>query len=116
MKHQKKGRKFGRERNQRRAFMKGLAVALVMKGKIKTTLARAKSLGPYAERLITYGKSANKTTGSRRISAVLPKVAAKKLMMEIAPKYADRNGGYTRIIKIGRRAHDAASMAFIEFV
>ncbi|MDO8522770.1 MAG: 50S ribosomal protein L17 [bacterium] len=116
MKHQKKGRKFGRERNQRRAFMQGLAVALIMKGKIKTTKARAKELRPFIERLITYGKSSNKTTGSRRINAVLPKVAAKKLMIEIATKYADRKGGYTRIIKIGQRPHDAASMAFIEFV
>lgn len=116
MLHQKKGRKFGRERNQRRAFMQGLAVALVMKGKIKTTEARGKALRPYVERLVTYGKSANKTTGSRRINAVLPKVASKKLMTEIAPKYADRNGGYTRIIKIGQRPHDAAHMVFIEFV
>lgn len=116
MKHLKKGRKFGRERNQRRAFMQGLAVALIMKGKIKTTEARAKSLRPFIERLITHGKNANKTVASRSISAVLPKVAAKKLMMEIAPKYIERKGGYTRVIKIGKRPHDAASMAFVEFV
>ncbi len=96
--------------------MQGLAVALVMKGKIRTTEARAKALRPYAERLITYGKTADKILATRRVSAVLPKAASKKLIIEIAPKYADRNGGYTRVIKLGRRPHDAAKMAFIEFV
>lgn len=96
--------------------MKGLAVALVMKGKIKTTEARAKALRPFIERLVTYAKNANKTLASRRVGAVLPKVAAKKLMMEVAPKFSDRKGGYTRVIKIGQRPHDAASMAFVEFV
>ena len=96
--------------------MQGLAVALVMKGKIRTTEARAKALRPFIERLITHGKNANKTVAARSVNAVLPKVAAKKLIMEVVPKYTERKGGYTRVIKIGQRPHDAASMAFVEFV
>ena len=116
MRHQKKGRKFGREKGQRRAFMQSLAVALIMSGKIKTTLARAKSLRPYIERLVTYAKTENKTLAMRKVGAKLPKVATKKLVSTIATKYSERKGGYTRVIKIGRRLGDAAPMAYIEFI
>ncbi|KKT41919.1 MAG: 50S ribosomal protein L17 [Candidatus Giovannonibacteria bacterium GW2011_GWA2_44_13b] len=116
MRHQKVGRKFGREKGQRRAFFKSLAAALVMHGKIKTTLPRAKSLRPYVERLVTYAKIGDKSLALRRVGAVLPKVASKKLVSVIAPKYEERKGGYTRVIKLGRRTGDAAHMAYIEFV
>lgn len=116
MKHQKKGRKFGREKGQRRAFLKSLAVALVMNGKIKTTAARAKELRPYAERLITYAKAEDKSLALRRVGSKLPKTASKKLVSVIATKYSDRKGGYTRVIKLGRRQGDAAPMAYIEFI
>ena len=96
--------------------MKSLATALVMKGKIKTTLARAKELRHFAERLVTYGKMENKISAYRKIGETLSRVAAKKLMVDVVPKYAERNGGYTRIIKLGQRKSDAAHMAFIEFV
>ena len=116
MRHQKVGRKFGREKGQRRAFFKSLAVALVMHGKIKTTLQRAKELRPYAERLVTYAKIADKSLALRRVGAVLPKAASKKLVSIIAPKYVERKGGYTRVTKLGRRRGDAAHMAYIEFI
>lgn len=117
MRHQKKGRKFGREKNQRRAFLKSLAVNLIMHGKIKTTLARAKELRPFAERLVTHVKTHNTLSAEyREVSKFLPKEATKKLVKEIAPKFKERNGGYTRIIRLGQRDGDAAKMAFIEFV
>ena len=116
MKHQKVGRKFGREKGQRKAFFKSLALALIMNGKIKTTLPRAKELRPYAERLVTYAKIADKSLALRSVGAQLPKVASKKLVSVIAPKYAERKGGYTRVIKLGRRQGDAADMAYIEFI
>lgn len=121
MRHQKKGRKFGREKNQRRAFLKSLAVNLIMCGKIKTTLARAKELRPFAERLITHAKTHPPAGGHlsaeyREVRKFLPKEAAKKLVKEVAPKFKERQGGYTRIIRLGQRDGDAAKMAFIEFV
>ena len=116
MRHQKVGRKFGRVKGQRRAFFKSLAVALVMHGKIKTTLTRAKELRHYAERLVTYAKTEDKSSALRKVGSVLPKAASKKLVSQIAPKYIERHGGYTRVTKLGRRRGDAAHMAYIEFI
>jgi len=113
----KKKRKFNRERNQRRAFLKSLAVALITKGKIKTTIARAKELRSVAERLVTHIKRHQAQSAEyRELRKNLPKVAAQKLIKDIAPKYKERNGGYTRIIKLPPRRGDAAKMAFIEFI
>jgi len=116
----KKQRKFHRERNQRRAFLKSLAVALITKGKIKTTIARAKELRSVAERLVTHVKrhpaAAGHSAEYRELRKNLPKVAAQKLVKDIAPKYKERNGGYTRITKLPPRRGDAAKMAFIEFI
>jgi large subunit ribosomal protein L17 len=108
-------RKFGRTTDQRRAFIKGLAANLVINEKIKTTEARAKELRSFAERLVTYAKK-NDIAGRRRVAGILPKAAEKKLVKEIAPRYQDRKGGYTRIIRLGQRMSDGAKMAFIEFV
>lgn len=109
-------RKFHRERNQRKAFLRSLAVALITRGKIKTTLARAKETRSVAERLITYAKKKTPAAAYREITKFINKTAAKKLIKDIAPKYADRAGGYTRIIKIGPRQGDAAKMAYLELV
>jgi|SRR3989344_2779659 len=119
MRHQKKGRKFGREKNQRKALLKSLAVSLISKGKMKTTLARAKELRGVIERLITYVKRHSTTAKSadyHEVNKLLPRGAAKKLINEIAPKYLERPGGYTRIIKLSPRQGDAAKVAIIEFV
>jgi len=108
-------RKFGREKNQRVALMKSLAYALTMEGKIKTTEAKAKSLRPFIEKLITTGKAG--TLASRRL--LVSRVgaeAATKIAKEIAPMYKERAGGYTRITKMVRRASDGALQAVIEFV
>ena len=116
MKHLKKGRKFGRKRGQRKAFLKSLANSLISHGRILTTEARAKELRSFVERLVTYAKKQN-LTGLRLILKKLPKASAYKLYHEIAPRYLDRTGGYTRIIKVTkRRQGDGAKMAYIEFV
>ena len=89
----------------------------IMKGKIKTTIARAKELRSVAERLVTRAKRHQAHSAEyRELRKNLPKAAAQKLVKDIAPKYKERNGGYTRIIKLPPRKGDAAKMAFIEFI
>lgn len=111
----KKGRKFHRETDQRRAFIKSLLEAFIMKEKIKTTLARAKEISGIVEKLITKAKS--QSLGARReISKKLSYRASKKLIDKVAPQYKERNGGYTRILKVGSRRGDGAEMAIIELV
>ena len=89
---------------------------LILKGRIKTTVARAKETRILAERLISYAKVGDKTLAARLILRYMPKNAAKKLMGSIASKYSSRRGGYTRIIKIGQRKGDAAEMAYLELI
>lgn len=115
MAYQKAHRKFGREKNQRVALMKSLVFALTRDGKIKTTEAKAKSLRPFVEKLITLGKK--ETLHSRRIleSRVGVK-AAKIIATNLSVKYKERAGGYTRITKMVRRSSDGAPQAVIEFV
>jgi len=108
-------RKFGRTKDQRRAFLKSLTANLILKEKIKTTEARAKEMRSLVERLISYGKK-NTLASKRAIAAVLPSAAAKKVYKEIAPRFAQRQGGYTRVTKLGRRLSDSAKMAFIEIL
>lgn len=116
MRHHVSNRKFGRETNQRAAFMRSLALALITNGKITTTEARAKELRPFVEKLVTKGREG--TLASRRliISRLGVVEGAEKLCDTISPKYKDRNGGYTRITKLPVRTGDASSMAVIEFV
>ncbi len=116
MRHLKQGRKFGRERGQRKAFLKGLAHNLIQRERIITTEARAKELRPFVERLITYGKKQN-LAGLRLLLKQLPKSTAYKMQHTIAPKYKERQGGYTRIVKhTERRKQDGAKKATIEFI
>lgn len=116
MNHHRNIRKFGRERNQRNALMKSLALSLVLNNKIKTTEAKAKELRPFIEKLVT--KSKTGTLAARRlVSARLGEnEGVAVLMKEIGPKYKGRNGGYTRVIKLPSRQSDGAKMAIIEFV
>lgn len=108
-------RVFGREFNQRKAFVKGLLTALVEHNRIRTTEVRAKTLKREADKLVTMAKKG--TIASRRL--LLRQVgtkAADKLAKDVAPKFSGRAGGYTRVVKLGRRTSDGAPMALIEFV
>ena len=114
MRHSKKGRKFGREKKQRNALMKSLAVSLIQHGRIQTTEAKAKSLRPYVDKLVTKGK--HESLASRRyLSTRIGDKAASRIAKEIAPRYQERQGGYTRITKLGPRRSDGAREAIIEF-
>lgn len=115
MAYHKAKRKFGREKNQRVALMKSLAYALTLKEKIQTTEAKAKSLRPFVEKLITLGKKDNLAT-RRLLEARVGARAAKKIATDLSPRYKERAGGYTRITKMVRRASDGAKMAIIELV
>lgn len=117
MRHHNSNRKFGRKKNQRNALLKSLVLNLIVREKIKTTEAKAKELRPYIEKIITKAKK-NTLTEKKIISSRLynNKRAVKKLFDTIVPKYSDRNGGYTRIIKLGIRKSDSARLAQIEFV
>ena len=108
-------RKLGRPTDHRQAMLKGLVTLLLEKGRIETTVTRAKEVQPMAERMISLGKE-NTLHSRRQALAYVTKEDVKKLFDEIAPKYEDRNGGYTRIIKTGPRRGDAAEMCFIELV
>ncbi|MEK7390875.1 MAG: 50S ribosomal protein L17 [Patescibacteria group bacterium] len=115
MRHHSKIKKFGRERNQRHALIRSLAVSLVRDGKIKSTEQKAKALRPFIERLVTNGKK--KTLAARRgIANEIGDKSAGLIVKTISPKYSDRNGGYTRVTKLVRRASDGAKQAIIEFV
>ncbi len=118
MKHGNKNRTFGRVRNQRVALLRGLAVSLIRDGKIKTTEAKAKELRSFVERLVTHGK--NDTVASRRLVASRlgepNESIIKKVFADLAPKFATRNGGYTRVVKMGRTSagRDEAVIEFVE--
>ena len=108
-------RKFHRTHAQRKAFIKGLATGLIEHGRIETTLARAKELHRIAEKMVTRARNAD--VASRRLLArQLGPKAIKTLVDDIAPRFADRPGGYTRVVKLGKRLSDSAPMAIIEFV
>ena len=108
-------RKFGRERNQRKAFLKSLVVNLIKNEKMKTTEARAKEIRPMVEKYLTKAKAGD-LANRRLVVSKIGAVSAKKLFDEIAPKYKERKGGYTRIIKLPRRKGDASKVAIIEFI
>ncbi|HEY4518153.1 MAG TPA: 50S ribosomal protein L17 [Candidatus Paceibacterota bacterium] len=116
MRHSDYNRRFGREVDQRRALMIGLAEAIIKNGRIKTTEAKAKELRPYVEKLVTHAK-AGSLAGTRILTSRLAtKGAVTKLTKEIAPKYKERVGGYMRVIKMPARKSDGAKMAILEFV
>lgn len=114
--HGYKGRKFGRERDQRRALMKGLATSLVEHGKIETTLPKAKELVRYIEKLITKAKKGDLHNRRQVISKLSTQAAAYKLVDEIAPQLTGRTSGHVRVERTRVRVGDGAQMATIAFV
>lgn len=116
MRHRKNKKTLDRKRGPRRALLKSLAVNFVLKEKIKTTEAKAKTVKPIIERLITRAKE-NNLNNYRRINSYLQnREAVKKLLEKIGPRYKERAGGYCRILKLGPRRGDAASMVILELV
>ena len=116
MRHQKKTIKLGRTAEHRKALLANQVCSLIAHQRIKTTLAKAKAVRPLAEKMVTFGKNGSLHARRMALSMLRQKDAVKKLFDEIAPRSAARNGGYTRIVKLGQRKSDSASMAFIEWV
>jgi large subunit ribosomal protein L17 len=115
MRHHKVNRKFGRKADERKALMRSLALSLVTREKIKTTDAKARELRPFVEKLITRSKVGTVATRRFLVTQVgLP--GAKKLIETIGPKFKERSGGYTRIVKLPARVSDGSLMAYIELV
>ena len=111
-----KNRKLGRTSDHRRAMLRAMVTYLLENGQIKTTVTRAKEVAPVAEKMITLAKANNLNSYRAALAYITKEDVANKLFKEIGPKYADRNGGYTRIVKIGARRGDAAEMAIIQLV
>ena len=111
-----KHRKLGRTSDQRRAMLRAMVTYLLENGQIKTTVTRAKEVAPVAEKMISLGKANTLASYRQALGYITKEEVAQKVFKEIAPKYADRNGGYTRIVKIGPRRGDAAEMAIIQLV
>ena len=116
MRHRKKGRKLGRKNGNRRALLMNLASQLVIHKRIKTTDAKAKELRSFIEPLVTLAKKDDLHTRRLVIKKIPHKSIVKSLFEEIAPRYFERPGGYTRIIKLGYRDNDKAPVSLIEFV
>ena len=109
-------RRLGKTSAQRRALLRQQVTDLLENGKIETTFYRAKEVQPVAEKMITLGKKGNLAAYRKAMSYITKEDVVQKLFKEIAPKYADRNGGYTRVTRTGPRRGDAAEMAVIELV
>ena len=109
-------RKLGRTTDHRMAMLRAMVTYLLENGKIETTVTRAKEVRPLAEKMITLGKKGDLTAKRKAMSFITKESVVKKTFDEIAPKYANRNGGYVRITRIGPRRGDAAEMAIIELI
>lgn len=116
MRHHKTGRKLGRDSAHRKALYANLAASLIEHGRIRTTEAKAKEVRPIVEQMITLGKRGDVHAHRQAVAFLRSKPIAHILFSEVAPRFADRPGGYTRIVKIGPRQGDAAPMAYLELV
>ena len=111
-----KNRKLGRTTDHRKAMLRAMVTYLLENGQIKTTVTRAKEVAPLAEKMITLAKDNTLASYRQALAFITKEDVANKLFKEIGPKYADRKGGYTRIVRIGPRRGDAAEMAIIQLV
>lgn len=116
MNHNKSYRKLGRRADHRMAMLKNLTISLVREERLETTVTRAKELRKFAERMITLGKNGTLADRRRAFAFLRDEEAVAKLFNDLAPKYAERNGGYTRIIKTSVRKGDSAELAIIALV
>ena len=116
MRHQRAGKKLGRDSAHRKALYANLTGALIEHGRIRTTEAKAKAVKPIAEQLITLGRRGDLAARRQAIAYLRSKDVVHKLFADVAPRFADRSGGYSRIVKLGPRAGDAADMVYLELV
>jgi large subunit ribosomal protein L17 len=116
MRHQRAGKKLGRDSAHRRALYANLAGQLIEHGRIKTTEAKAKAVKPIAEQMITLGRRGDLHARRQALSFLRSQNVVHKLFSDVGPRFADRPGGYSRIVKIGPRPGDAAQMVYLELV
>jgi large subunit ribosomal protein L17 len=116
MRHAKTGKKLGRDASHRRALYANLACSLIEHGRIRTTEAKAKAVKPYAERLITLARRGDLHARRQALSELRSQEVVHMLFADVAPRMADRPGGYSRIVKLGPRQGDAAEMVYLELV
>jgi large subunit ribosomal protein L17 len=116
LRHHRAGKKLGRDSSHRKALYANLAGSLIEHGRIKTTEAKAKAVKPFAEQMITLGKRGDLAARRQAIAKLRSQDVVHVLFSEVAPRFAERPGGYTRIVKIGPRAGDAAEMVYLELV
>jgi large subunit ribosomal protein L17 len=116
MRHRRSGKKLGRDSAHRRALYSNLAGALIEHGRIKTTQAKAKAVKPFAEQMITLGKRGDLHARRLALAELRSQDVVHQLFAEVAPRFAERPGGYTRIVKLGPRLGDAAEMVYLELV
>ena len=116
MRHQRAGKKLGRDSAHRRSLYANLAGALIEHGRIRTTEAKAKAVKPLAEQMVTLGRRGDLAARRQAIATLRSKDVVHQLFADVAPRFVDRPGGYTRIVKLGPRQGDAADMVYLEFV
>jgi large subunit ribosomal protein L17 len=116
MRHHRAGKKLGRDASHRKALYANLAGSLIEHGRIRTTEAKAKAVKPFAEQMITLGKRGDLHARRLALAELRSQDVVHVLFAEVAPRFADRPGGYTRIVKLGPRQGDAADMVYLELV
>jgi large subunit ribosomal protein L17 len=116
MKHARAGKKLGRDSAHRKALYSNLAGALITHGRIQTTEAKAKAVKPFAEKMITLGKRGDLHARRLALAELRSNDVVHQLFADVAPRFSERQGGYTRIVKLSPRQGDAAQMAYLEFV
>ena len=116
MRHRRAGKKLGRDSAHRKALYSNLAGSLIEHGRIKTTVAKAKAVKPFAEQMITLGKRGDLHARRLALAELRSQDVVHLLFADVAPRFADRRGGYTRIVKLGPRLGDAAEMVYLELV
>ena len=116
MRHARAGKKLGRDAAHRKALYSNLAGALIEHGRIQTTEAKAKAVKPFAEKMITLGKRGDLAARRHALAELRSQDVVHRLFADVAPRFAERPGGYTRIVKLGPRQGDAAAMVYLELV
>ncbi len=116
MRHRVAHRKLGRTTEHRLALLRNMAASLITHERIRTTVTKAKELRPFVEKLVTLGKQDTLHARRRALSVLSSKTVVRRLFSDVSPRFSERPGGYTRILKLGPRQGDGAPMAFIEFV